>query len=209
VADRNLVVRFEVFFPRLALVLIGMACVLALYPLGQVATELELWQEAFRSVEDIHGLMTLVKKSPKPQLMAIYYAKLTKIFWKSENHLYHAYAWYVYSLSRAPLSALDTVFVVWCKLIVIDRHGCIHLKPHLVHCIRKSDSSVRNHSPHVPQLSPPGLGPNLQCLCAPRVAFRSAPLGAHIVSLLPPVVYCKSASTFAIVDVSRLRWVVA
>jgi translation initiation factor 3 subunit A len=46
----------------------------------KVATELELWQEAFRSVEDIHGLMSLVKKVPKPQLMAAYYAKLTKIF---------------------------------------------------------------------------------------------------------------------------------
>lgn len=46
----------------------------------KVATELELWQEAFRSVEDIHGLMSLVKKVPKPQLMASYYAKLTKIF---------------------------------------------------------------------------------------------------------------------------------
>lgn len=68
----------------------------------KVATELELWQEAFRSVEDIHGLMTLVKKSPKPQLMAVYYAKLTKIFWKSENNLYHAYAWYkLYNLSKS------------------------------------------------------------------------------------------------------------
>jgi hypothetical protein len=68
----------------------------------KVATELELWQEAFRSVEDIHGLMMLVKKSPKPQMMAIYYAKLTKIFWKSDSNLYHAYAWYkLYNLSRS------------------------------------------------------------------------------------------------------------
>ncbi|KAJ4794175.1 Eukaryotic translation initiation factor 3 subunit A [Rhynchospora pubera] len=59
----------------------------------KIATELDLWQEAFRSVEDIHGLMTLVKKSPKPSLMVIYYAKLTEIFWVADSHLYHAYAW--------------------------------------------------------------------------------------------------------------------
>ncbi|CAM6120590.1 unnamed protein product [Calypogeia fissa] len=68
----------------------------------KVATELELWQEAFRSIEDIHGLMSMVKKSPKPQMMAIYYAKLTKIFWVSESHLFHAYAWYkLYNLQKS------------------------------------------------------------------------------------------------------------
>ncbi|KAE9590973.1 hypothetical protein Lal_00023497 [Lupinus albus] len=60
----------------------------------KIATELELWQEAFRSVEDIHGLMCLVKKTPKSSLMVVYYAKLTEIFWISSSHLYHAYAWF-------------------------------------------------------------------------------------------------------------------
>ncbi|XP_042478901.1 eukaryotic translation initiation factor 3 subunit A-like [Macadamia integrifolia] len=60
----------------------------------KIATEVRLWQEAFRSVEDIHGLMCMVKKTPKPSLMVIYYAKLTEIFWVSDSHLYHAYAWY-------------------------------------------------------------------------------------------------------------------
>lgn len=50
-------------------------------------------QEAFRSVEDIHGLMSMVKKTPKPSLLVVYYAKLTEIFWISSSHLYHAYAW--------------------------------------------------------------------------------------------------------------------
>ncbi|KAG2587284.1 hypothetical protein PVAP13_5NG132100 [Panicum virgatum] len=59
----------------------------------KVATELSLWQEAFRSVEDIHGLMSMVKKMPKPSVLVVYYAKLTEIFWISDSHLYHAYAW--------------------------------------------------------------------------------------------------------------------
>ncbi|CDP06639.1 unnamed protein product [Coffea canephora] len=68
----------------------------------RVATELELWQEAFRSIEDIHGLMCLVKKTPKASLMVVYYAKLTEIFWISSSHLYHAYAWLkLFSLQKS------------------------------------------------------------------------------------------------------------
>ena len=55
------------------------------------AVELELWQEAFRSVEDIQGLAAIGKKAPKPQFMATYYAKLTRIFTVSESHLYNGY----------------------------------------------------------------------------------------------------------------------
>lgn len=67
----------------------------------KIATELQLWQEAFRSVEDIHGLMCIVKKTPKASLMVVYYAKLTEIFWVSSTHLYHAYAWFkLFSLQK-------------------------------------------------------------------------------------------------------------
>ncbi|CAN6295890.1 unnamed protein product [Urochloa humidicola] len=59
----------------------------------KVATELSLWQASFRSVEDIHGLMSMVKKMPKPSVLVVYYAKLTEIFWISDSHLYHANAW--------------------------------------------------------------------------------------------------------------------
>lgn len=44
------------------------------------AIQMELWQEAYKATEDIHGLMTLSKKSPKPQLMANYYQKLALVF---------------------------------------------------------------------------------------------------------------------------------
>ncbi|KAE8705573.1 Eukaryotic translation initiation factor 3 subunit A [Hibiscus syriacus] len=68
----------------------------------KIATELGLWQEAFRSVEDIHGLMSIVKKAPKASLMGVYYANLTEIFRTSGSHLYHAYAWFkLFSLQKS------------------------------------------------------------------------------------------------------------
>ncbi|XP_008809196.2 eukaryotic translation initiation factor 3 subunit A-like [Phoenix dactylifera] len=105
----------------------------------KIATDLELWQEAFRSVEDIHGLMSMIKKSPKPSLMVIYHAKLTEIFWVSESYLYHAYAWlrlftlqksYNKNLSQKDLQLIaSSVLLAALAEVPYDRNfGASHLE---------------------------------------------------------------------------------
>uniref|UniRef100_A0A2M3YXS8 Eukaryotic translation initiation factor 3 subunit A n=1 Tax=Anopheles braziliensis TaxID=58242 RepID=A0A2M3YXS8_9DIPT len=56
------------------------------------AIQMELWLEAYKAIEDIHGLMALSKKTPLPKTMAMYYQKLAMVFWKAGNQLFHAAA---------------------------------------------------------------------------------------------------------------------
>ncbi|OWZ02698.1 Eukaryotic translation initiation factor 3 subunit A [Phytophthora megakarya] len=73
----------------------------------QVATDLELFSEAFRTIDDINNIMNLVEQTPRVDLLVTYYEKLAQIFQVSKNHLFHAYALYKwYSLRVAGLQGL-------------------------------------------------------------------------------------------------------
>ncbi|KAF8452199.1 hypothetical protein L210DRAFT_3384394 [Boletus edulis BED1] len=95
------------------------------------SVELELWQEAFRSVEDIHNLFTMAKKAPRPAMMANYYEKLTKIFLTSGNSLYHAAAWGRYyavvtsigGKSDEEMSRLAGQVLVSALAVPVGQHG--------------------------------------------------------------------------------------
>ena len=55
--------------------------------------EMSLWTEGHRTIGDIREIIEDMNVVPKPQLMASYYEKLARIFWVSENYLFHAYSW--------------------------------------------------------------------------------------------------------------------
>ncbi|KAI5478581.1 translation initiation factor eIF-3 subunit 10 [Pseudohyphozyma bogoriensis] len=66
------------------------------------AVELELWQEAFRTAEDIHTLVGMSKRAPKASMMASFYEKMVKVFGVGQNYLFHAAAYgKLYSLHAA------------------------------------------------------------------------------------------------------------
>lgn len=58
-----------------------------------IAMKMELYQESFKIVEDIHILTVLSKRQPKPQMMLNYYENLAKIFNVSGNSLYRSVSW--------------------------------------------------------------------------------------------------------------------
>ena len=71
----------------------------------QVASELELWQEAYRTIEDIYENMQLSITIPPPSLMTVYYDKLSRIFWSSNNYLFHAYSLFKYFILASSIKS--------------------------------------------------------------------------------------------------------
>ena len=75
------------------------------------ACDLELWQLAFESAEDLHQIVSVpanrrVVKSPA---MMNYYDKISKIFWVSENYLFHACAMQkIFNLTEKQMSRAVT-----------------------------------------------------------------------------------------------------
>jgi len=71
----------------------------------ETASILHRYTEGFRTCEDIFNILQISQArrkidpdapAPKAKLMASYYEKLTTLFWVSQNHLFHAYAWFKY-----------------------------------------------------------------------------------------------------------------
>jgi len=73
----------------------------------KVATSLHLWVDGFKTIEDIHNIISMSTKKPSVQLMATYYQKLTQMFLVSGSFLFHAFAFRMYyDISRERNKAL-------------------------------------------------------------------------------------------------------
>ncbi|CAG9465021.1 unnamed protein product [Pedinophyceae sp. YPF-701] len=96
----------------------------------RVAAELSMWQEAFRSIEDIYSLIETGTRAgrqrPQPRMMGVYYMRLTQIFTMSDSPLYLAFAWYklfsllvssIESLPQADKTALAAAMV--CSALAV------------------------------------------------------------------------------------------
>lgn len=57
----------------------------------ETASKLDLWQEAYRIIEDIDDLLNRTDTGLDKTLLSTYYSNLDMVFWKSDNALFHSY----------------------------------------------------------------------------------------------------------------------
>ena len=95
------------------------------------AVALELWQETYRSIEDVHTLLSATRRPIPVASMATYYETLARVFAVSQNHLFHAATWFRYfamlASRRAPESELRRIasFCVLSLLCVAPTSGSV------------------------------------------------------------------------------------
>jgi len=103
------------------------------------SVRLELWQEAFRTVEDINEVMMIVKRQPVAQRMANYFEKLAQLFWTSHNYVFHAYSWLRFyiisrdqnrSLTEEDLQRLASVVLVAAISVPVEESNIEKTKNH-------------------------------------------------------------------------------
>ncbi|KNC76162.1 hypothetical protein SARC_11328, partial [Sphaeroforma arctica JP610] len=124
----------------------------------EAAGALELWQEAFKSIDDLHKLMSMSKKAPKPQMMAMYFDKLHAVFWEAKNHAFHAYAWQrLFLMSTEQKKNLTKEESSRMATNVLLATLCIPVKPEKSHLDIESSAAEKNQklASYVGLQSPP------------------------------------------------------
>lgn len=97
------------------------------------AIKMELWQEAYKAIEDISDLMNKSKKMPKPHVMASYYQKLSLVFWKAGNQLFHAAALFkLFQLLRDQKKNITSKFTTTTAKLI---QTCVHTRTHACVCM--------------------------------------------------------------------------
>ncbi|OQV11523.1 Eukaryotic translation initiation factor 3 subunit A [Hypsibius exemplaris] len=98
------------------------------------AISMEMWQEAFRAIEDVHGLMSMLKKVPKAALKANYFEKLALVFLRAGNAVFHAAAQHqLFSLYRNFRKDLNTEELRKLAVAVLFSTLAVPLQPPRTH----------------------------------------------------------------------------
>lgn len=114
------------------------------------AVALECWQEAFKSLESINNIIQSQEiPTPSVDVVLTYYEKLAKLFWVSENYIFHANALlkYYYHLKKAGKEDqdpfLETKILLACLSVPISPSAAL---PKPRKCQQYFSSSFLNQS---------------------------------------------------------------